>query len=59
LTLEVFPVSIAARLKDFGSGILQAKEPKKLDRFTLYARLRGLEAVADAKITEKTVDPTE
>ena len=53
-----FPVSIAGEVKDFDpASAAEPKEAKKLDRFTLYALAAAREAVSDAKITEKTVDP--
>ncbi|MDX9800768.1 MAG: beta-ketoacyl-ACP synthase II [Spirochaetia bacterium] len=53
-----YPVSIAGEVKDFdASSLLEPKEAKKLDKFTLYSLAAAKEAIADSAIKDGSVDP--
>ena len=53
-----YPARIAGEVKDFApEKLLGAKEARRMDRFTQYAMVASIEAMADAGLAAGTVDP--
>lgn len=58
MDLENHPVKISGEVKDFNpEDFMDAKEAKKLDRFTQFALVAADEAIKDAKLEEVELDP--
>lgn len=58
IDLEKHPVKISGEIKDFNpDDFMDAKEAKKMDRFTQFAIVAADEAIADAKLDEANIDP--
>lgn len=59
MNVEKHPVKISGEVKDFNpEDYMEAKEAKKIDRFTQFAIVAADEAIKDAKLEEvKDIDP--
>lgn len=58
IDLERHPVKISGEVKDFNpEEYMDAKEAKKMDRFTQFAVVASDEAIKDAKLLEAGIDP--
>ncbi|MCX7029022.1 MAG: beta-ketoacyl-ACP synthase II [Spirochaetes bacterium] len=53
-----FPSKIAGELKDFApEKVMESKDARRMDRFTQYAMVAGIEAMAQAGLTSGQADP--
>lgn len=58
IDIEKHPVKISGEVKNFNvEDYMDAKEAKKLDRFTQFAMIAADEAVKDAKLESLEIDP--
>ena len=53
-----YPSKIAGELKDFApEKVMESKDARRMDRFTQYAMVAGIEAMAQAGLASGQVDP--
>jgi 3-oxoacyl-[acyl-carrier-protein] synthase II len=53
-----YPAKIAGELKDFApEKVMESKDARRMDRFTQYAMVAGIEAMAQAGLAQGQADP--